>query len=170
MSADDLQVRVIIDNGCDTDAKPRPRLMSLAEAIKAAIDLDNRDIMALSLDQEIPVLRIDRLNSFRYKQSKRVATKSVTKKQLEKEFRFNAGIEENDLKRKVETISETLEKGATCIVSIRCKNWALRNDPDIVKTTANRVLDGLKGVAELMNDVKIVGDGTRAQFRLRPAK
>ena len=169
LSADKLRVRVIVES--DSDAKPKPQLVSLADAIQMSIDLGNRDVIAISLDQEIPVLRIDHVNSFLYKQNKKAGAKSSNKKQQpEKEFRFNAGIEENDMKRKVETIAETLGKGTTCIVSVRCKGWMLKREPDLVKATAKRVMDSLQGVAEPMNEVRIVGDGTRAQFRLRPAK
>lgn len=168
LSADKLQVRILVDNDGNKEMKPKPVLMTLTDAISLSIEKD-MDIIETALDQEVPVLRIDRLDSFFYKQAKKSGSKG-NKKQPEKEFRFNAEIEENDLKRKVENIAELLEKGTTCIVSIRCKGWVLQKEPQATKMAAERVIHGLRGVAELMNEIRIFGNGTRAQFRLRPAK
>jgi translation initiation factor IF-3 len=167
VSAQQIKVRVLVDNHQES-TKAKPELMSLTDAIQRSIDL-GKDIIALSLDQEVPVLRVDHLNSFLFRQTKKAGSKTI-KKQPEKEFRFSAGIEGNDFQRKVDKISETLEKGVTCIVLVQCKGWMLNKEPDIIRTTAKRVIDSLEGVAELMNDIKVVGEGKRANFRLRPAK
>lgn len=172
-SAHNAQVRLLIDSPPAVkektgDCKPRTIsvVVSLSEAIKKSIELD-KDLIEIALDHEIPVVKLANIKVLEYKQSK-ILQKKKSSILPEKEFRFRAGIAENDMTRKVDKMTEALGKGHKCLVQIRCRRRELLVDPQAARTTIQRVLDAVKDVGEPLKAPTIHPEGTSAQLYLQP--
>jgi translation initiation factor IF-3 len=158
--ATEVQVRMVID------PPEESKVVSLADAIKRSSEL-YKDLIEISIDQDIPVIRVEDLKKLEYQQSRKAQVKGPVK---DKEFRFKGGIAENDFQRKVDQITQSLEKGLNCLVRIIIRRYMVTNDPDFAQGVATQVLERIGDAGELMNAVKINPTRTTAQFRLQPGK
>lgn len=166
-SANDIKVRVLRDAPPGSDQKGTTHVVSLPDAIQKAVELDE-DLIEISLDQEVPVVQIANLNSFLYKKTKKKKAKTTSSLPA-KEFRFKAGIAENDLERKVNQMVKLLARGHNCMVTVSCRHWQVRDDPDITLRAVERVLLQVQDWAELVNPPKLDGRRIHATFTLYPS-
>ena len=115
-SADDVQVRMITES-LDQSNNPKRKIevVPLSTAIRTSIDTE-KDLIDISLNQDMPVVKVASLKSLEYKSSKMAAAKKLNTALPEKEFRFRAGIAENDMLRKIDKMSSFLSKGHKCFV------------------------------------------------------
>eukprot|EP00977_Amphora_coffeiformis_P002941 scaffold567_cov170-Amphora_coffeaeformis.AAC.15 len=133
-SPEDVQVRAIM---MDKQGEPTNDIISLRLAIQFAVEND-RDLIAVSLDQEVPVVKVAALSSIEYQSRKQ---KSKSSALSIKEFQFKAGIEENDLARKMEQMIGYLRKGHKTKVRIRGTRRALTKNSQAVADTLQEILD-----------------------------
>jgi len=109
-------------------------IVTLSSAIQKAVELD-MDLIGISLEQEVPVLKAARIASLMY-QSRKKERKSQHKSAAlpEKEFQFKVQIGENDLARRLKQMGTFLQKGHRCSVRARAARWMAGQDVTIVKT------------------------------------
>ncbi len=121
--------------------KNKIQLVSLSQAISIATEI-GVDLVGITLQQKIPVLRAIDYSKFLYEQSaKEKKRKKSIKKQTKanKEFTFRAGIDVHDLERKTKNLVSYLQKGHSCQVTITSNYRNLKNDQDIIATTLDRI-------------------------------
>jgi translation initiation factor IF-3 len=169
-SMDNIQVRVIRDTPtAESEEKSSTELVSLRDAIRKSVELE-QDLIEISIELAVPVVRIDRLNSFLYKKSRKIKKAAQNKPLENKEFRFKAGIEDNDLERKTDQMIKLLSKGYNCEVTVRCKHWEVSKDPEYTVKTVERVLLRLEDSAELMHPPKFLdARKIQAKFKVYPS-
>jgi translation initiation factor IF-3 len=167
-SGEDLQVRVLID-----PLKPgepsTSEMLSLTQAVKKSLEIE-RDLIAVSIDQEVPVIKIADAKSLVYQQSKKQSENKKKSKSLPaKEIRFRTRIAENDLQRKVDQMCKYLDKGHNCLITVRASRRNAMKDPEGTVQTVTQIMELIKDDAELMNDPKVNLEKTVGQFQVRPA-
>ena len=145
-SADSVQVRLVVDKGAGSP--PETNVVTLQSAMDTSNDL-GLDLMEISVNQDIPVIKAldySRLLFEKSKQSKSAAggkrkggMKGKQSGLAVKEFKFKAGIADNDLERKAENMIKYLVKGHHCQVTIIASRFRLREDAAAGATTLGRV-------------------------------
>jgi translation initiation factor IF-3 len=131
-SPEDVQVRMLLDKG----GKSTSDMVSLKEAIQIAVE-EEKDMIEVSLGQEVPVIKVSSLASMEYQARKQ---KPAASNLPEKEFQVKAGIGENDLLRKMAQMVSFLQKGHRCRVRIRAARRVLTRNPQAVVETLEEVL------------------------------
>jgi translation initiation factor IF-3 len=136
------------------------------------------DLVGVSLSQDPPVVKVMDYAKKEYDALK--ALKQKKKEQKEKglgdpnaklplkEFKFRAGIAENDLMRKINNMKTYLVKGHRCQVMITSAFRYRREDQNAVKTTMARVVEK---VTDCANEPIIKkGNQQHTAFLLTPKK
>lgn len=126
----------------------------------------HKDLIAIALDQELPVVKVADLKALEYKQTKKTKTSQALP---EKEFRFRAGIADNDLSRKIDNMIKYLEKGHKCLVNVRCRRFQLQKDPNAARNMVNRILELVDEVGEPTKPPTVNPTKTAARLTLQPA-
>ena len=179
-SADDLQVRLVVDKGAGNP--PETDVVSLQSAIDTANHI-GLDLMEISLQQDIPVIKALDYSRLLFEQSKSSGggkQKGGGKKGkggggsglAVKEFKFKAGIADNDLERKAENMIKYLVKGHRCQVTIIASRFRLRENAAASAVTLDRVREILgEYVMEPKNKKgNEAGTYTTMQFEPNPKK
>lgn len=180
-SADSVQVRLVVDKGAGSP--PETDVASLQSAIDTANDL-GLDLMEISLKQDIPVIKALDYSRLLFEKSKQSKSSGGGKQKggkkgkggsgglAVKEFKFKAGIADNDLERKAENMIKYLVKGHRCQVTIIASRFRLREDAAASATTLDRVRDILgEYVMEPKNKKgNEAGTYTTMQFEPNPKK
>lgn len=157
-----------------TNKKPEPVVMSLQEAIQRAVAQD-KDLVAIALNQEIPVVTISRLESLQYQAEKvnkeRRNSKSQAASSILKEATFKVGIADYDLQRKVDDVCKFLQKGHNCRITIKAPRRYARQDPTSTRTMSERVVGLLEeNGGEVVGEAVFNAEETQARFTVRPKK
>ena len=128
-SADDVTVRLVIDEGPDTPSLIE--LITLSEAIVLSLDRE-LDLIGANITSDPPVIRATQLAKLEYKQqqAQKKQKNAASNKKEKKSFRFKAGIESNDLERKLGRLKEFLSKGHDCDFTVFVRLRKLRQDPN----------------------------------------
>lgn len=128
-SADKVTVRLVIDEGPDTSSSVE--IISLSEAIELSLDRE-LDLIGANISGDPPVIRATQLSKLEYKhkQAQKKQQQAASNKKELKSFRFRAGIEANDLERKLERLKNFLSKGHDCEFTVFTKMKMLRQNPD----------------------------------------
>merc|ERR1711935_223182 len=115
-SADKVTVRLVTDEGPDTPSSVQ--VITLSEAIVLSLDRE-LDLIDANINGDPPVIRATQLSKLEYKQqqAQKKQQQAASNKQEKKSFRFKAGIESNDLKRKLDRLKGFLSKDM--IVTLR---------------------------------------------------
>jgi len=167
--AQSTQIRLVIDRGADV--KPDVELMSLRQAIAATGEL-GVDLVGINLQQEVPIVKAVDYNKLLYDESKKKSVKGkggmVISAQVRKEFQFKAGIDENDLNRKVQNMISYLQKGHPCQVAITSNRRNLRQDSNAVVTTLDRVRELVGENGNQQGQMKKNAFGSRGSLLFQP--
>jgi hypothetical protein len=123
------------------------QLLSLPQAVQLSVQ-HKLDLIGISLQQEVPVVKMENWKSFLYKQEKET---SHPKRKTTKEVHFQPKIAEHDLERKLQQVTKFLEKGHICVLKM----------PLLLLDT---VLQQLPPPAELMHPPQI--EGQKALIRV----
>ena len=179
-SADSVQVRLVVDKGAGIP--PETDVVSLQSAIDTANHI-GLDLMEISLQQDIPVIKALDYSRLLFEQSKSSGSgkqKGGGKKGkggggsglAVKEFKFKAGIADNDLERKTENMIKYLVKGHRCQVTIIASRFRLQENAAASAITLNRVREILgEYVMEPKNKKgNEAGTYTTMQFEPNPKK
>jgi len=171
-SADHVQVRLILPELEGFEGKMDITSLSHAIAIARAHDLD---LVGVNLQQSPPVVKVLDHAKAEYDAAKALKLRQRAKKekgmlseseQPMKEFKFRAGIADNDLERKVSNMKSYLQKGHPCQVTITSAIRYRREDADAVNTTMIRIIDLVKDSAQEPQVKK--GNEQYMSFLLRP--
>jgi translation initiation factor IF-3 len=193
MTADGIQVRVVPDpllvkiqkamenepttaTTTSTKALPpqhKPMVMTLSEAIKMSIE-QQKDLVEVSIDQEIPVVTISNMKGMAYQsaKSKKSSKGSNAASSQIKEVTMQAGIASNDLQRKVNDIFKFLEKGHMCTVSIRINRRQSRTNVNAPEDAIQRILPlftAAEDQVEMVVPPEVNPLRTMVSFRVRAA-
>ena len=136
---DDLMVRLVINEGPQDPSTVE--IMSLADAIRVSVDRVT-DLIGISLDSDPPVIKATDLAKLEFMKDQQKTTKGPKKQQ--KSFRFRAGIDLNDLDRKVKDIKKFLEKGMDCEYSVFSKARMMRQNEMAGMELVDRIQELLK--------------------------
>ena len=181
-SADALQVRLVVDKGAGNP--PETDVTSLQSAIDTSNDL-GLDLMEISLKQDVPVIKAVDYSRLLFEKSKQSKSSGVGKQKggkkgkgggggglAVKEFKFKAGIADNDLERKAENMIKYLVKGHRCQVTIIASRFRLRENAAASAVTLDRVREILgEYVMEPKNKKgNEAGTYTTMQFEPNPKK
>ena len=177
--ASDVQVRVSpdpLESREEGETKKESQVMTLDEAIQIAVK-EQKDLIEIAIQQDIPVLTISSWESLQYKaeklskQRRRNASAAQVGASILKEITFKVGIADHDLQRKVDEMIKFLSKGHNCQISVRAtKRYALK-DPASAREMADRVVDLMEdNGGELVRDVVMNEGQTEAKFLIRPRK
>jgi len=141
------------------------------------------DLMEVSLRQDIPVIKAVDYSRLLFEKSKQSKSTGGGKQKGKKgkggggglamkEFKFKAGIADNDLERKAENMIKYLVKGHRCQVTIIASRFRLRQDAAASAITLDRVRDILgEHVLEPKNKKRNeAGTYTTMQFEPNPKK
>ena len=154
-SPSDVSVRLVVEEkpqSGEGKAKPSVSVVSLSAAIQTAVDLD-LDLLAVALNQDIPVIKAASLSSVRYQSRKKKKEGASSKSSLAaKEFQFKVGIAENDLMRKLEKMKGFIDKGHLCTARFRCPGYIARNDEEALVEFVQKVVDRLGGEGKTTGD------------------
>ena len=128
-SADKVTVRLVIDEGPDTPSSVE--VTTLSGAIELSLDRD-LDLIGANIDGDPPVIRATQLSKLEYKheQAQKKQRQAASNKKERKSFRFKAGIESNDLERKLDRLKSFLSKGHDCDFTVFTKMRTLRQNPN----------------------------------------
>lgn len=160
-SAEEIRVRV-------RDADSTTSVVSLKEAINMSVEASS-DLVALAIDQEVPVITISDFGEIVYNQNKKSSTKQ-NGKTTTKEVTFKVAIAENDFQRKLDSVIKFLGKGHNCSVSVKALRRHMTANPNIAEETGQKVLGILKEHAEVQKHLQMNEGKNLAQFQLRPKK
>jgi translation initiation factor IF-3 len=177
--ASDVQVRVSpdpLESLEEGEAKKVSQIMTLDEAIQIAV-AEQKDLIAIAIQQDIPVLTISSWESLQYKAEKlskerrRNASVAQTGASILKEITLKVGIADHDLQRKVDDMIKFLSKGHNCQIDVKApKRYAIKN-PAAAREMADRVVDLMEdNGGELVRDVVMNEEQTQAKFLIRPRK
>lgn len=181
-SADSVQVRLVVDKGAGSP--PETDVATLQSAIDTSNDL-GLDLMEISVKQDIPVIKAVDYSRLLFEKSKQSKSSGFGKQKggkkgkgggggglAVKEFKFKAGIADNDLERKAENMIKYLVKGHRCQVTIIASRFRLREDAAASATTLERVREILgEYVMEPKNKKgNEAGTYTTMQFEPNPKK
>jgi translation initiation factor IF-3 len=169
-TATDVQVRIVPDK--QSNQSDPPVVMTLQEAIQKSIDTQ-LDLIAISMDQEIPVLIISNLSAMMYRDVKKNKGKKANPASITKEVTFRTGIAEHDHQRKIDDIQKFIEKQFVTSVTIRAKRKHLAGNPNICNETAQQVWKQLsredaRVPCEMHSNITMNEELTMAQFMVRP--
>lgn len=128
-SADKVTVRLVIDEGPDTPSSVE--ILTLSEAIALSLDRE-LDLIGANITGDPPVIRATQLSKLEYKhqQAQKKQQQAASNKKERKSFRFKAGIESNDLERKLDRLKGFLSKGHECEFTVFTKMRMLRENPN----------------------------------------
>lgn len=128
-SADKVTVRLVVDEGPDTPSSVQ--VITLSEAIVLSLDRE-LDLIGANVNGDPPVIRATQLSKLEYKhqQAQKKQQQSASNKKERKSFRFKAGIESNDLERKLDRLKGFLSKGHDCEFTVFTKMRTLRENPN----------------------------------------
>eukprot|EP00533_Pseudo-nitzschia_delicatissima_P001582 CAMPEP_0116101008 /NCGR_PEP_ID=MMETSP0327-20121206/12583_1 /TAXON_ID=44447 /ORGANISM="Pseudo-nitzschia delicatissima, Strain B596" /LENGTH=291 /DNA_ID=CAMNT_0003592945 /DNA_START=29 /DNA_END=901 /DNA_ORIENTATION=+ len=128
-SGDRVTVRLVIDEGPDTPSSVE--VITLSDAIELSLDRD-LDLIGANIDGDPPVIRATQLSKLEYKheQAQKKQRQAASNKKERKSFRFKAGIESNDLERKLDRLKSFLSKGHECEFTVFTKMRTLRQNPN----------------------------------------
>lgn len=128
-SADNVTVRLVTEEGPDTPSSVE--MLTLSEAIVLSLDRD-LDLIEASITGDPPVIRATQLSKLEYKQqqAQKKQQQAASNKQEKKSFRFKAGIESNDLERKLDRLKAFLSKGHDCDFTVFTRLRTLRQNPN----------------------------------------
>ena len=128
-SADKVTVRLVIDEGPDTPSSVE--IITLSEAIVLSLDRE-LDLIGANINGDPPVIRATQLSKLEYKQqqAQKKQQQAASNKKERKSFRFKAGIESNDLERKLDRLKGFLSKGHECEFTVFTKLRTLRQNPN----------------------------------------
>lgn len=129
---ENVQVRMVLEK----QGKSTNDIVSLKVAIQTAVDED-RDLVEVTLDQEVPVVKVVALSALEYQSRKKKAAGALP----EKEVQMKAAIADNDLLRKVDQMIGYLQKGHRVRVRIRGIRRVLLKNREAVADTLQQVLD-----------------------------
>ena len=145
-------------------------LVSLSQAINIAT-ICGVDLVGISLQQEIPVLRAVDFSKFLYEQSLKLnkQKKSIHKNmKSNKEFTFRAGIDPNDLERKANNMISYLQKGHSCQIVITSKRRNLIMDQDVIQNTLERIQFHVGEYGNPQGILKTNPNGNRGTLLFQP--
>ena len=128
-SADKVTVRLVIDEG--PDAPSSIQIITLSEAITLSLDRE-LDLIGANVEGDPPVIRATQLAKLEYKhkQAQKKNQQSSSNKKEQKSFRFKAGIDTNDLERKLDRLKGFLSKGHDCEFTVFARLRTLRENPN----------------------------------------
>jgi translation initiation factor IF-3 len=147
------------------------KVMSLSEAIQLSID-QRKDLVEVSIDQDVPVVTVSSLTGIAYQSVKaKKGNKAVNAASTQvKEVTMQAGIALNDLQRKVNDIVKFLDKGHTCIVTIRAGRRLTNENEHAAMEAVRRVLPLLEDKIEMIVPPEVNPLKSVASFRVRAKK
>jgi len=129
-SGDKVTVRLVVDEGTDTPSSVQ--VITLSEAIELSLDRE-LDLIGVNITGDPPVIRATQLSKLEYKheQAKKKQQQAASSNKKErKSFRFKAGIESNDLERKLARLKSFLSKGHECEFTVFSRLRTLRQNPN----------------------------------------
>lgn len=146
-NADIIQVRIVPDPLQIKDEgetkKQATVVVSLTQAIQQALAA-NKDLVEISIDQDVPVVTIAKVSSIVYhnaKSAKKVGSNSSSSAaSILKEVTMQPGIAGGDLQRKVNDILNFIDKGHSCTVTVRAGRRWTRDNENIVHESLERVM------------------------------
>ena len=122
----EIEVRLVVDEAGETPSTVQ--VCSLAEAIELSLDRMT-DLIGVTLKSDPPVIRAVRLSKLEYQKEQVAAKQKLTSKSKQaKTFRFRAGIDANDLNRKIQAMTKFLEQGIECEYTVFSKARTLREN------------------------------------------
>jgi len=143
-----LQVRLVVDKGAGNS--PDTSIVTLQSAMEISAKL-GVDLIEISLRQEVPVIKAIDFDRLMYEKKKKFKGSSGNgygggkggggggSNKPTKQFKFRAGIADNDLGRKVQNMIKYVKKGHMCQVTITSSKFRLRQDQGAIQTTLQRV-------------------------------
>lgn len=135
-----IQVRIL-------NKSATAQLLSLPQAIQLSLK-EKLDLIGISLQQDVPVLRLDQYKAFLYRHEKE--NKTTTRKTT-KEVHMQHKIAPHDMERKLQQVTKFIEKGHICVIKM----------PLVL---LDAVLGKLPQQAELMHPPQI--EGNKALIRV----
>ena len=150
-SADKVTIRLVIDEGPDTPSSVE--VISLSEAIEISLDRE-LDLIGANIKGDPPVVRATQLSKLEYKHKqaqKKQQQAAANRKEL-KAFRFKAGIESNDLERKLGRLRGFLSKGHDCDFTVFTKMRTLRQNPNAGIELVNKIRELLADVGDIKRE------------------
>mmetsp|Transcript_15246 Transcript_15246/g.35135 ORF Transcript_15246/g.35135 Transcript_15246/m.35135 type:complete len:316 (+) Transcript_15246:143-1090(+) len=163
-SADKVTVRLVIDEGPDTPSSVE--ILSLTEAIGISLDRE-LDLIGGNISGDPPVIRATDLSKLEYKHKqaqKKQQQAAANRKEL-KSFRFKAGIESNDLERKLDRLKGFLTKGHDCEFTVFCRLRTLRQNPNAGIELVNQIRILLSDHGDIKREPKT--NETKSFYRVR---
>lgn len=124
----DIQVRLLVNHhpqtnegGHLTPSAHHPtntitQLLSLPQAVQLSVQ-QKMDLIGISLEQDVPVIRMDHWNSFLYKQEKENNSRGTTRR-VTKEVHMQHKIAPHDMERKLQQVNKFLDKGHICVIKM----------------------------------------------------
>lgn len=174
-TADDIQIRLILDQG--RDEKPLIEIMSLTDAIKISSE-KGLDLVGIQVkNQDIPVVKCVDFQKYLYQQNKKGSGGSSGGggggsggggNKTTKQFSFKAGIDNDDLERKAKNMVSYLVKGHSCQVTITSSRRNLKNDSDVIMTTLERLKEIIGGDGNPQGNIKKNEWGNRGTLLFQP--
>ena len=177
ISAADVKVRVTADPLVQLEEgqpKKEAQVMTLQDAIQTAV-VEQKDLVGISVQQEVPVLTISTWESLQYKADKltreRRRNNATQAASVLKETTVKVGISDHDLTRKVNGIIVFLSKGHNCQIVVKAPRRYAIKDPAGARNMADRVVDMVEdNGGELVREVVMNDEQTQAKFFVRPRK
>jgi translation initiation factor IF-3 len=166
LTADDVDVRLVIDEG--PDMPPTVDVVSLTEAIEISLDREV-DLIATEINKDPPVIRATKLSKLIYRKEQMASKNKSTGKQS-KSFRFRAGIGDHDLERKLADMSKSLSDGLDCEFTVFSKRKLMRVNNNAGTDLIAKILEFLGDLAELKKAPDKNEDGNFIRVSLVPAK
>mmetsp|Transcript_20702 Transcript_20702/g.45201 ORF Transcript_20702/g.45201 Transcript_20702/m.45201 type:complete len:328 (-) Transcript_20702:173-1156(-) len=168
-----VQVRLVVDKGPGNP--PDTDVVSLQSAIETSNDL-GVDLIEISLKQDVPVIKAIDFTRLMYEKSKKSKPSGGGNKgsgkggssKATKEFKFKAGIADNDLERKADNMIKYLLKGHPCQVTILSNRFRLRQDANAASNTLQRVREVLGDHVMEPKNTKVNEAGTYTTMRFEP--
>jgi len=155
-------VRLVIDQA--RDEKSQISILSLKKAIEMSSAL-GVDLVGINLEQNPPVVKAVDYNKLLYKESKKSSSSGM---KSSKEFKFKAGIANNDLQRKANNMLTYLQKGHSCQVVFFSNRRNLMSDINAVETTLERVKELVGDFGLCQGSLKKNEIGNRGSIMFQP--
>lgn len=141
--------------------------MTLAEA-KQLAEAAKLDLVELVPDAEPPVCRLMDYGKFRFQQKKKLHDQRKKQRQVQiKEIKFRPGTEEGDYRVKVRKLSEFIEIGDRCKVTVRFRGREMAH-MDLGTKLLKRVEEDMKEIATV--DQYPQAEGRQMTMLLVPKK
>jgi translation initiation factor IF-3 len=165
----------------DKTAPSTSKILSLEAAIQQALSQD-KDLMEISLHQEIPVVTIAKVAAILYHGKKKksspaaastartnnnASTSNTAASQQIKQVTMMVGIADNDLQRKVADIVRFTEKGHACTVTVRAARKHTRDNVSATRHGVDRVWSLLQESTELIKGPELNETQTMGQFQVK---